>query len=424
VTVEGDLYRTDGGETITTLISNALPLEKTIQDDVSARSGDLLARWNRTLSNGSNITVQTYFDHVNRAVVGARNVLSTFDVDFQHHLNAGERHDIIWGTSYRTTRDTFTAGYAIGLNPPRSTDNLYSTFFRDEIKLTGSLALSIGTKLEHNSYTGFEYEPSAQLLWARNDRHALWISASRAIRQPARFDTALDFDLQTVPLENGGFGLVNVRGSEHPKAETLLNYEVGYRAQINHRFSLDAVSYVSFYHRLATGEPGTPYFVTDPAPPHIVIPTLLDHKAHAHSVGGELFANWNVTKRWKISPGVTLVHLRVTPEYPSQDTNAIELGYNTPKYQFQTRSFLNLPHNFEWDSSISAIARLRDGRDGPTPGYARLDTRLGWRWGESLEFSVVGQNLLQSKHPEFHNVIPLIHTLVERGVYGKVTWRF
>jgi hypothetical protein len=54
---------------------------------------------------------------------------------------------------------------------------------------------------------------------------------------------------------------------------------------------------------------------------------------------------------------------------------------------------------------------------GWTRGFA-------WRLGKSTEFSVVGQNLLTPLHAEFHNAYEVRRTLVERSVFGKITWRF
>jgi iron complex outermembrane receptor protein len=56
-------------------------------------------------------------------------------------------------------------------------------------------------------------------------------------------------------------------------------------------------------------------------------------------------------------------------------------------------------------------------------GYTRVDTRLGWRPLEFVEFSLVGQNLLAPRHAEFGDDAPL-HTLAQRNVFGKITWRF
>jgi hypothetical protein len=62
--------------------------------------------------------------------------------------------------------------------------------------------------------------------------------------------------------------------------------------------------------------------------------------------------------------------------------------------------------------------------DEPTPRYTRLDSRLGWRLGESLELSIVGQNLLSPDHAEYHDAFAILHSLMARSVFGKVTWRF
>ena len=54
------------------------------------------------------------------------------------------------------------------------------------------------------------------------------------------------------------------------------------------------------------------------------------------------------------------------------------------------------------------------------------DAQLAWRARKDLEISVVGQNLLDNRHPEF-GTSPLVRSpLVEtrRGVHGKTTWRF
>jgi hypothetical protein len=43
---------------------------------------------------------------------------------------------------------------------------------------------------------------------------------------------------------------------------------------------------------------------------------------------------------------------------------------------------------------------------------------------EYLELSVAGQNLLSPRHAEFQDANGQLHTLVQRSVFGKVTWRF
>lgn len=93
---------------------------------------------------------------------------------------------------------------------------------------------------------------------------------------------------------------------------------------------------------------------------------------------------------------------------------------STPQNQFQARSELNLPRNFEWDSSLEYVGRLAAG----IPAYTRLDTRFGWKTGEHWDFSLVGQNLLSPRHVEFPGEIGLNNTLVDRTVFARITWKF
>lgn len=59
------------------------------------------------------------------------------------------------------------------------------------------------------------------------------------------------------------------------------------------------------------------------------------------------------------------------------------------------------------------------------PAYTRVDARLGWTFGENLELSFVGQNLLNARHPEFiSNEGGTLPTQSKRGGYVKLTWRF
>jgi iron complex outermembrane receptor protein len=423
VTVEGDLFSTTEGETLTTLFSSALPQAHTRSEKVTVGGGDILGRWNRTLSNGSDVSVQAYYDRYDRSYIGAHDILETTAFDFEHHLAIGSRHDLVWGAGYRYTNDHFTRGYAANLLPRHPTDSLFSTYVQDEIRLTNSLWFTLGSKFEHNAFTGFETEPSAQLVWTPTRHQAVWTSASRAIRQPARKDTDVQLDYSTQPLPGGGFALIQINGNPKLKAEQLRDLEAGYRAQLSRRLSFDIAGFLSRYRDLLTQVQGTPSFTADPGPPHLLIPLTYENALRIHTAGAEFSATWNVSSRWKVSPGFSMIRMHLAP---NAFRNAGKTGVigNTPKNQFQVRSFLNLTRRLEWDSSVSYVGRLTDLGSGPTPGYTRVDTRLGWRAGDSVELSITGQNLLTPRHAESPDFYPVHHTLVERSVFGKVTWRF
>ena len=115
--------------------------------------------------------------------------------------------------------------------------------------------------------------------------------------------------------------------------------------------------------------------------------------------------------------------MHVAGDRSSQDPDAGTAAYDTPKHQFQIHSLLNVARHLDWDTALYHVGSLLDSGDGPTPSYERLDTRLGWRVGEAIEFSIAGQNLLAPKHAEFHDDL-MFHTPIARAVLGKVTWRF
>jgi iron complex outermembrane receptor protein len=424
MTVQGDLFKATEGETVTTLFSNALPDPRTLNDRVEAAGGNILGRWNRTFSSGSDFSVQAYYDRYDRSYIGTHDILGTTALDFEHHLAFGSRNDVVWGAGYRFTDDRFTRGYAASLLPLHPTDSLFSTFVQDEISLTNSLWLTVGSKFEHNAYTGFEYEPSAQLVWTPTLHQTFWASAARAIRQPARKDTDVRLDYATGPLPNGGFTLLQVTGNPNLKAEQVRDFEGGYRAQLNHRLSLDATVFRSLYRNLVEQTPGTPVFTTQPGPPHVVIPLVFVNTGRLRSFGTELFVNWNVSPRWKLSPGFSLIRMELASGAPGNISQTVRVIDNAPEHQFQVRSSLDLTPRLEWDASVGYAGALRDSGTGPTPGYARVDTRLGWKFGEFMEISIVGQNLLTPRHSEFPDSYPARHTQVERSVFGRLTWRF
>lgn len=421
LTIQGDLMQAREGQTLTTVLSNQLPTIATFNDRISVDSGNLLTRWKHTLQNGSDFSLQFYYDRFNRVDQAIEEKLSTVDFDFQHHLTVGSWQDIVWGGGFRRYNDVLGSGYDVVFTPRQKFDNLYSAFVQDEIRLTKSVSLTAGSKVEHNPYSGFDWSPSSQLVWTPTDRQAVWASASQAVRQPSRMDSAIHYDITTFPVDANSFGVLTLLGNPKTDREQLRDYELGYRIQPVKRLSLDLTAFRSYYKNLETSEPGAPYFIETPGPPHYIFPLYVGNMARARTYGGEIFANWEVTSRWRISPGASFVRINVTKDPGSQDSTVQGAAGDTPQRQFEIRSFAKLLRNLDWDTSVFFVGKLID--DG-IPAYTRVDTRLGWRIGESIELSVVGQNLLAPRHTEFGDAFEVNHTQVERSALVKLTWRF
>src|SRR5256885_5451065 len=69
-----------------------------VGDDSSISGANLLARWNRTLQDGSVLQVLGYFDRTRRGYPGTFNEhLDTYAIEAQHRFQWGTRNEIVWG---------------------------------------------------------------------------------------------------------------------------------------------------------------------------------------------------------------------------------------------------------------------------------------------------------------------------------------
>ena len=103
------------------------------------------------------------------------------------------------------------------------------------------------------------------------------------------------------------------------------------------------------------------------------------------------------------------------------DVAAVGHGMN-PMHQASLRSMIDLGGGWEFDLWPRYVDNLTDQS---IESYVSLDARLGWRPTDRVEFSLVGQNLLDSRREEaVPELLPLTATQVERAAYGKLTLRF
>src|SRR6184192_818513 len=240
LTLQGDIYRSKYGETLTVPSLNS-PYSNTFPNDGKYSGGNILGRWNHT-SEGSSMSLQMYYDNTtitDHSLFGDhQNIL---DLDFQHGFHAGNSQQFVWGLGYRSIHDKNDASFTVSLQPNQVTLNQFSTFLQDEISLVDNrLQITLGSKFERNEFTGFEIEPNARLLWNLTPNQSIWTAVSRAVRTPALTEEGLRLNSQVIPpgtLANPTPlpAVVAVFGSHRFNSEfnseDLLAYELGYRVQ-------------------------------------------------------------------------------------------------------------------------------------------------------------------------------------------------
>ena len=304
-TVQGDGYLGRGGQELI-LAAPSPPFASVVNEDLEVHGGNLLGRWSRRLSPRSDLSLQAYADYAVRTQASqfGRIGVTTIDLDFQHHFGLGPRHDILYGVGYRLISDDVSGAFPVNFIPPSRTVNLVTGFVQDEVAvIRDRLTVNLGAKFEHNSYTGFELQPTARLLWTPSPTTTVWGAVSRAVRTPSRVDS--DIRVVTQVFDAPPVTRIEALGSDTLEAEALIAYEVGYRVVPHTRLSLDVVVHYHDYDRLRSLAPGPPGLDGSV----VVVPFTLGNDAHARSYGGTASVTVRASSRWRIRASYTYLNM-------------------------------------------------------------------------------------------------------------------
>lgn len=424
LTIQGDIY--DGGERqILEAYYLTVPFRQNTPNRIAVSGGNLLARLTDRVSETSEQTLQFYYDRIDRRELEFGEHRNTWDLDFQRRQRPNARHELIWGLGYRYTVDSTDSSFWVNFDPAEANQTVFSAFIQDDIILKpNKVRLTLGSKFEHNSYTNIEIQPNIRALWTPSKRNAIWAAISRAVRTPSRWERS---------------GRVNAEAAGNPAlpswvvvtpnpefvSEKLTAYELGYRTQPSKRVSFDLAAFYNVYDDIRAFAGVDPFLEMSPLPPHIVLPLQLQNKISGTTRGAELAINWEPTDWWRLSGGVSYLHMDLIQD-PSTLANwltepILDPMDGSPKRQYHIRSYIDLPNNLEFDAmlySVGAVERTI------VPAYSRVDLRLGWRPRKDFDVSLILQNAFQVEHREFDVGLDEKQTMLQHSLFTKVTWGF
>jgi len=377
-----------------------------------------LGRWTQRIADRSSYEVQAYFDHAYRNYSLAEVSVDTADLTLQHTFGLGERNDVIWGLGYRFSDSHFYKANtpAITIVDRNVSLNLFSAFIQDEFKIIPDrLTFTLGTKIEHNDFTGFEIQPSARLAFKPATNQTVWAAVSRAVRTPSVVEGKGFFTFASgAPVVGPGGGLYvpTLAGNPNVKSEILWAYELGYRIQPHQRVSVDLATFYNDYSRLVGRQPTG--FI-----PGVPVGTMTIEPANSlrgESYGGEVVVTVAATDFWRLSANYSLLMLNVHGDTASE---AEPFELNTPTHQVVLRSSYEFTRQLSLDVQLRYVDNVQSVR-----AYVTADLHLSYRPTANLELSIVGQNLLDSRHPEQTSALGAPTVEVPRSFYGRITWRF
>lgn len=418
LTVQGDVYDGRIGEVspAVTIIGRPGP-QGPLRVGVSG--GNILGRWRHTMSADSNFELRLYYDYTHRNDPTFVDDLGTLDLDFKEQLPLGRSQAITWGITGRTMHDRNRGRGVFALRPPTARDNLVSGFVQDQISLPHAVHVTLGTKLEHNDFSGFEVQPSVRAAWSPTRRQTVWGAVSRAVRVPTRIER----DVSIAATNPAGNPVIMLLGNRAFHSEEVLAFELGYRVRPTSDLSLDLAAFRNRYTGLASMELGTPFL--DPATGQTIIPLMDRNLVDGHSTGLEGLAMYSPAGWWRLSVDYSYIDMQLTPLGADLNRERFFAG-STPRNQFGVQAWLDLPHEVELYGglrALSAVRTLPEVVNGTgDPGYQELDLNAIWHATAHLTVSLQGRSLLHATHIEFGG--PNERSAIRRSVFGRLTWHF
>jgi len=401
VTIQGDVFENK--------------VEKYNESHVSNPGVNILGRWTHVFSSTSETVFQTYYDRTGEisksgAYSMTREIVETFDIDFQHRFRLFEYQEIVWGLGARFIKDELTQHDSYSFNPVSDDSYRYSGFVQDEITIVRDmLKVILGVKLEYNDYTAYETQPNARIVWTPNSKNTIWAAVSRAVRTPSRAE-------RTIKLYHGTSAIIY--GTPNFDSETLIAYEVGYRVQPTKKIIFDIAAFCNVYDNLLTLEQGSLIF--ENGNPYMSIYPM--NKMHGEAYGVEMAADWRPLKWWQLKASYAYLQMQLHKDTDSTDTSFEAAERKSPRNTFSLRSIMDIAKDVEFDTGLYYVDNLS------TIGirnYTYYNARIGWKPEKNLDMSLIMLNLFND-HKEFYQT-PLFEAApkeIRDKIYLKVTWQF
>lgn len=404
---EGDAYRGDSPR-----IQSTAPL-----DDQTA-GGDINLRWEREFSKTAGFYVQAYFDRTlrtDRAFLGE--MRNTINVDFVHHFQLSGRQQLTYGGGLRwSPYMTSSALSGDGFAPPGGTDHVHTALVQDEIEISSQVSLTLGTKVQHNNYSGFDLQPSGRLLWSPSENQSVWAGITRAVTTPS--DLEENFLLQGEEAPNL---YIQVLGNKKFKSEDVLGYEAGYRFLQSRHFFFDLSAYWNQYSKLQSFS--APVVSSTGGDTYITI--TYENQISGHTTGFELAPRFTLWPWWRLNTNYSFVSSTFSADGPTSDISSSgsvsTYEKSTPRHIVWVQSEMNLPGKIEFDQMYRYASDLPAQK---VPAYQTMDLHMARPLGNRLWLEAVGQNLFQDHHFEWGTGDPSQPPVgIYRAAYLRLSYR-
>ena len=366
-----------------------------------------LGRWVRPVGDRSSLAVQSWLEFHDRDERLFHEERLSYDADVQF-THAGDRHDFVTGANLRVSDDRIEGSSTYGFLPSTRTVHWTSLFAQDEFRVTDRLRLIAGTKLEHNSDAGWEWQPSARTAFDAGRLGFFWGAVSRAVRTPSRAYTSTVARRQVDTGQDAPVPAVaNFLGDPDLDSESMLAYELGWRKQLGETVGLDVALFEQDYDDLVYTRVKQPELSGGvDVPPHLELDSEVVNGAEMRARGVETVLELRPRPWVRIQASYTWLDLDLldAPMDPAQGDMAVSFFNNnsedSPRHTGFVRVGLAPSPTWSADLGFRVSSALDDVPDEqavyrfPIEGVRELQARLAWRPDPAVEVSLLGRNLI------------------------------
>lgn len=383
----------------------------------STDGGYAQAVWSRHLTKSGVLEIDGWWEHNDRRLAPSYEKYDTAELQLRYRATQGI-HALVVESGYRHISHDAIPTSISTTSPTHLEVEKWSVSAQDDIALAPNLTLTAGLRAEHNSYTGWEWQPTARVSWETTPQQTLWASIGRGVRTPNIVNEAGEFVTAVLPPGRSGpdspSTIRQTIGNPDVDSEKMTAWEIGWRQRFHDQGSVSVSAFYNDYDNLVTYT-ALPLDTTTLAPDFWLIELMPVNAGSARAYGVEVSSLWLPLPRWQLNLDVAFLDMHV-----NEVSGQLVIPSAAPRWQASLRSSYEIKNAWSFGVTVRYVGELESP---DIPSYLVADVRLARRFGDSLELALVGRDLGKKRHAEFRNPTYPVDGFVESSALVTLTWR-
>lgn len=392
----------------------------------------LMLRFDNRISSNANQTLQASYAKQKGEQPFYTEEFTNWDIDYQVNT-LFEYTQLDFGINYRFNKVPFVESDYLNSENNLDTIRQYGGFIQANIALIDNeLNLILGNKSEHNSFTGWEHQPSVRFAWQLDNKQFIWASFSQGVRTPSLIEYDYNTQVNGLRIEDifkTGIKLVDktrvqtfLRGNKSLESEKITSTELGYRIQ-QHAWNADlSIFYSVAKHAFAITPSVNPTFVPTVATliqqgDYLTLNSFLQTQtidfnlssdSKQRTYGADFILNWQINPTTSMAIGASFAHQKQN----HFSSNLLDVNGHTKQIFFSLNKKIHDQHN------LLIQNRWESGGIYKTSSYIALDIVWNWQLNDSIKLTLAGNNLLESRNSEYarSNDTYDVATFIDRSI--------